>query len=80
MENRMLTEKISPTGYTVTLYDWDIRHDDYLAGTIKRDTTDEDSDRFYWRFYPIGDLSPICAGDLRKLSEFIQTLNKDIKN
>ena len=76
----MLTEKISPTGYAVTLYDWDIRHDDYLAGTINRDTTDEDSDRFYWRFYPAGDLSPICAGDLRKLSAFIVDLNKDINN
>ena len=74
----MITEKISSIGYSVTLYDWDIRHDDYLAGTIKRDPSDEDSDRYYWRFYPIGDLTAINAGDLRKLSKFIEGLNKPI--
>ncbi len=71
----MITEKIDKFTYKVELYDWDKRHDDYIAGYLRRDNEDEDSDRFYWRFYPCDGLAPICAGDLSKISKFIRQMN-----
>lgn len=74
----MITEKINDFTYRVHLYDWDTRHDDYVAGHLKRDDRHDDSDRYYWRFYPNNDLAPISAGDLRWLSNVIVGLNKNI--
>jgi len=76
----MLTTKVGETTYKVELYDWDVRHNDYLAGKVMRFPTDgdSDSDSHHWRFYPANDLAPICAGDLKRLSEFIVGLNAEI--
>ena len=74
----MITEKIDDFTYKIELYDWDIRHDDYIAGYLKRNKSDEDSDTFYWRFYSNDGLAPICAGDLSKLSKFIKKLNSEL--
>lgn len=71
----MLTKKIDETTYKIELYDWDIRHEDYLAGYVKRDPSDEDNDANYWRFYPCDGLAPLSAGDLKRLSTFIINLN-----
>ena len=76
----MMLEKKSETEYLVLLYDWDNRHDDYLAGTVKRYPDDEDSDRFYFRFYPSQFLAPICASDLSRLSKEISKLNSGLED
>ena len=74
----MITDRIDKYTYTVTLYDWDYRHDDYIAGHLRRSDVKEDSDKQYWRFYPNNGLAPICAGDLKKLAEFIAEINANL--
>jgi len=73
----MLTNKINENEYSVTIYDWINKHDDYICGTVKREPeADEGSDLRYWMFYPVGENTPINAGDLNRLRMFIANLNK----
>jgi len=74
----VIAGKINENTYTVTLYDWDGRHDDYIAGHLRRCGDTEDSDEQYWRFYPNNGLAPICAGDLKRLSDFMADLNRNL--
>lgn len=74
----MHTTKIDDNTYMVELYDWDGRHDEYVAGHVKRDPDSTWEDGRFWRFYPANDLAPICAGDLKRLSDFIRDHNRDI--
>lgn len=72
----MMTNKVNANTYEVILYDWVFRHDDYPAGFIKRDvTSDVESDLQFWMFYTNDTTTPINAGDLRKIGEFIAKLN-----
>lgn len=72
----MIANKLNEDAYEVLIYDWVYKHDDYVCGHIMRDLKqDECSDLRYWMFYPVGDTTPINAGDLGKLAEFISELN-----
>ena len=69
--------KISDTEYRIEVFDWDIRYEDYIAGSVKRNPN-EDNDSYFWRFYPANNLSPLNGGQLRSISEFIFKLNKEL--
>lgn len=72
----MLTRQIDDNTHEITIYDWVNKHDDYVAGLVKRDLkADEESDLRFWMFYPCGGITPLNAGDLRRLYSFIAELN-----
>lgn len=72
--------KISENEYQVILYDSIGELDDYVAGLIKREPKVNDwdnGDEHYFMFYP-SCFSPICAGDLKRISELCAKLNKTL--
>lgn len=73
----MLTKKIDENKYSVTIYDWIGKHDDYICGYASRDiNAGDESDLRYWMFFPVGSSVPMNTGDLRGIYMFIAELNK----
>ena len=72
----MLTNKVEENKYSVTIYDWVSKHDDYICGYVSRDiNADEESDLRYWMFYPVGGSIPMNVRDLKEIYLFIAGLN-----
>lgn len=76
----MITKMISDWQYEVTLHDWVITHEDYVAGYVCRVpfTNPEDFEGYFWHFYGTYSKAPLNVGDLRKLYEFIAELNEKL--
>jgi len=75
----MIKNKVNDTEYEILLYDWITKHDDYMAGTVKRNpNADDESDERYWMFFPNGNTTAINAGQLNRLSIFIRELNSEL--
>lgn len=78
----MITEQIDGNSYKVYLYDWLNLHEDYYAGEIKRNpnVSPEDSDDYYWMYYPSDKVSHLMVGDMQSIMEFTNKLNLELNN
>lgn len=76
----MLCFQTDENEYAIELYDDSVLHDDYIAGVVKRQPQKEDDtewDGHYFMFHP-QTIYPICAGDLRRISELCAKLNSTL--
>ena len=76
----MYTKKLDGNAYSVILYDWVHLHEDYEAGEIKRnpEVGTEESDEYYWMYFPSSKVKHLMVGDMRKIMEFMAKLNEDL--